>query len=346
MSIEHQILAPGGESVRPPSHTPSAWQVALREAIRDPWQLAELLDLPADWCRQHFDETPEFRLLVPRSFLARMALGDPRDPLLQQVLATQAEQSSPEGFASDPVGDGPATLLPGLLQKYAGRVLLVATGVCAVHCRYCFRRHFPYAEASLSPAAVDAVIEHLAADDSIHEVILSGGDPLSLADGRLAELCGRLAEIPHLRRLRWHTRWPIVIPERVTSELVAVLADWPGACVVVLHANHANELAGDVPAAVARLKQSGATLLNQAVLLGGVNDSVPAQRKLSERLVDCGVVPYYLHQLDRVAGAAHFAVPQRVGEEIVAELRRQLPGYMVPRFVCEQAGAPHKTVIL
>ncbi len=342
MSAKLPILAIASNSVRPPQRSSDRWRQALREAIRHPAELAALLELPAEWCREHVADPSDFPLLVPRSYLARMKPRDTRDPLLRQVLPQRAEQSATAGFVADPVGDASATLAPGLLQKYRGRALLVTTGACAVHCRYCFRRHYPYAEASLSSSVIDRVIDQLAADSSIHEVILSGGDPLSLGDDRLSELCRPIAAIPHITRLRIHTRWPIVIPERVTDRFVTLLSDLPTTCVVVIHANHANELAQDVPPAIERLRASGAMLLNQAVLLRRVNDSFDALRELSERLIACGVVPYYLHQLDRVAGAAHFEVPVETGRELIAELRRELPGYMVPSYVQERAGELHK----
>ncbi len=342
VSDELPILARPSDSVRPPQPPPEAWRQALREAVRDPVELAALLELPDDWCRKHLLAESAFPLLVPRGYLARMEPGDVGDPLLLQVLPHAAEQESPAGFVADPVGDSKSTLAPGLLQKYRGRALLVATGACAVHCRYCFRRHYPYAEASLSSSVVDRVVEQLSADDSIHEIILSGGDPLSLGDDRLGQLCHRLAAVPHIARLRIHTRWPIVIPERVTDRFVAMLSELRTTNVVVIHANHANELAGDVPTAIERLRASGAMLLNQAVLLRGVNDSLCALQNLSQRLIECRVVPYYLHQLDRVIGAARFEVPIETGRELIAQLRRELPGYMVPSYVQEVAGEPHK----
>ncbi len=242
----------------------------------------------------------------------------------------------------DPVDDDAAARQPGLLQKYHGRVLLIATGTCAVHCRYCFRRHFSYDEAPRSLADWEPALDEIAADTSLHEVILSGGDPLTLVDATLAAMIERLEAIPHLRRLRIHTRLPIVIPERVTDELVSMLHGSRLMPIVVLHANHANELDRHVAAAVARLAEAGVMLLNQAVLLAGVNDSVEAQAALCERLIDLRVMPYYLHQLDRVAGAAHFEVPIATGRRIIEELRARLPGYAVPRYVQEVAGALSK----
>jgi L-lysine 2,3-aminomutase len=321
-----------------------SWRRALAGAIRDPAELCELLELPADFAKPQ--AAGGFPLLVPREFVARMKPGDPRDPLLLQVLPTPAELATTPGFSADPVGDGAAEVLPGLLHKYAGRVLLITTGACAVHCRYCFRRHFPYEAAPKGLAAWEPAIDHIAADESIHEVILSGGDPLTLVDETLAALAERLAEIPHLKRLRAHTRLPIVLPQRVTEELLAWLTGTRLAPWMVVHANHANEIDGAVAAALGRLIDAGVPVLNQAVLLAGVNDTVEAQAALNERLVNLRVQPYYLHQLDRVAGAAHFAVPTERGAEIVTALRGQFPGYAVPLYVEEIAHEVSKQLIV
>jgi EF-P beta-lysylation protein EpmB len=271
-----------------------------------------------------------------------MRPGDSHDPLLLQVLPTTDELADRPGFSFDPVAEAAAVRQPGLLQKYAGRVLLVTTGICAVHCRYCFRRHFAYQDAPRSLANWQPALEEIASDRRIHEVILSGGDPLTIVDRALAELVGHLSAIPHLRRLRIHTRLPIVIPERVTDELIDILHDSRLAQIVVLHTNHPNELDEHVAAAIAKLANAGVVLLNQAVLLAAVNDTLEAQAALCERLVDLKVMPYYLHQLDRVAGAAHFEVPIETGRRIIEQLRLRLPGYAVPRYVQEVAGAPSK----
>jgi EF-P beta-lysylation protein EpmB len=228
------------------------------------------------------------------------------------------------------------------LHKYEGRVLIVTTGACAVHCRYCFRRHFPYEQSTRTPGEWRSALARIAADTRIREVILSGGDPLMLIDASLSQLAKSVAEIPHVRRLRVHTRLPIMIPERVTDELLDWLTGTRLSPVMVIHANHAAELQGSAAAAVRRIVSAGVPTLNQAVLLRGVNDSVAVLAELSERLVDLRVMPYYLHQLDRVAGAAHFEVPVDEGLRIVEELRRRLPGYAVPRYVREVAGEPYK----
>jgi EF-P beta-lysylation protein EpmB len=319
------------------------WRRLWREAVTDPHELLSLLGLGHLAANVLPRIDTGFALRVPRGFVARMRAGDAHDPLLLQVLPQAAELDAVPGFGFDAVGDLAARAVQGVLHKYHGRALLIATGSCAVNCRYCFRRHFPYAEETAAANRWQAAIEHLRADASIEEVILSGGDPLSLSTPKLAELTQALAGVPHIRRLRIHTRLPIVLPERVDAEFVAWLDQLPWPVAIVLHANHANELDGNVAAACARLRAAGASLLNQSVLLRAVNDDAEALADLSTRLFDCGVLPYYLHQLDRIAGAAHFAVDDHTACELVDILRTRLPGYLVPRLVREIAGEAHKT---
>jgi len=314
------------------------WRKALSQAVRDPAELLQLLALPPELLPAAQQAAARFPLRVPRSYVARMQKGNPADPLLRQVLPLGEELVAADGFSEDPVGDLDAMAIPGLLHKYAGRVLLITTAACGVHCRYCFRRHFPYNGANAASLDWQPALDYIAADPSIREVILSGGDPLSLSDHRLTQLVAQLAAIPHLQRLRLHTRQVIVLPERVNAELL----DWFEACrlqtVIVVHANHANEISHEVTAALLRLKETGVTLLNQAVLLKGVNDEVQVLAALSERLFAAQVLPYYLHQLDRVQGARHFEVSDAQALELVHALRDCLPGYLVPRLVREQAG--------
>jgi EF-P beta-lysylation protein EpmB len=341
------IVSASPRDVRPkfaPAY--ASWQDAMKDAVRDPAELCRLLDLPDDFSRAADAAARQFPLFVPRGFVARMRAGDPHDPLLRQVLPLADEVADVPGFVLDPVDDRAATRHAGLLQKYAGRVLLIATGTCAVHCRYCFRRHFPYDQSPHSLDQWQPALEEMAGDSSLHEVILSGGDPLTLVDATLAALIEQLESIPHLRRLRIHTRLPIVIPERVTDELVTMLCESRLTPIVIIHANHANELDRHVAAALAKLADARVMLLNQAVLLAGVNDSVEAQAALCERLIDLRVAPYYLHQLDCVTGAAHFEVPIERGQEIIEALRARLPGYAVPRYVKEVAGASSKSNLI
>lgn len=327
----------------PPS---GRWKHALREAVRDPEELCRLLELPASLAAEARRATGGFPLFVTRSFAARMRRGDALDPLLRQVLPRGEESAPPRpGFVADPVDDAGAEVVPGLLHKYQGRALLITTGACAVHCRYCFRRHYPYGDAPRSLADWRPALEALAADPSFEEVILSGGDPLTIVDETLAELADRLAAIAHLRRLRVHTRLPIVLPERVDEGLLRWLTGTRLTPWMVVHANHAAELDDEVAAALARLSHAGVPLLNQAVLLRGVNDSLEALEALCRRLVELRVAPYYLHQLDPVAGAAHFETSQAEGRRLIEALRARLPGYAVPRWVREVPGAAAKLVL-
>ena len=318
------------------------WQQSLAEAIRSPRELAERLRLPQGITVQAAGANQDFSLLVPESFLKRIRPGDLDDPLLRQVLPVLDEELDVPGFVDDALDEAQFREAPGLLHKYAGRALLVLTGACAIHCRYCFRRHYPYSQ---EPKRLDdwepafAAIEQ---DASIHEILLSGGDPLMLTDERLAAVVRRLEQIPHLRRLRLHTRLPIVLPNRVTLDLIDLLTSTRLTPVVVVHANHPNELVADCALSLRQLTQAGLMVLNQAVLLRGVNDSVECLQELSERLIDLGIKPYYLHQLDRVAGTAHFEVPEATGLALVAELRKRLPGYAVPQYVREVPGEAFK----
>lgn len=323
------------------SPTAPDWRELWRDAITDAGELLEAVGLA------HLgDRLPPgdagFALRVPRGFVARMQRGDPRDPLLLQVLPQLAELDQVPGFSADAVGDLAAREAQGVLHKYHGRALLIASGSCAVNCRYCFRRHFPYGEEIAAAGQWRQALAHLQADPSISELILSGGDPLALATSKLEELGRGLAELPHVTRLRIHTRLPVVLPERVDAPFLAWLEALPLQKVVVLHANHANEFDAGVDAACAGLRQAGATLLNQSVLLRGINDQVEALSALSERLFAAGVLPYYLHQLDRVQGAAHFEVDDVRALALVEGVRQRLPGYLVPRLVREVAGDASK----
>ncbi|MEO1497512.1 MAG: EF-P beta-lysylation protein EpmB [Planctomycetota bacterium] len=333
-------------TVRPQKPTPpeASWRRELRDAVRDPAELCRLLDLPVELALRIGG--PRFPLRAPRPFVARMRSGDRNDPLLRQVWPDLAEDQPPAaGYSADPVGDLASTVTPGLLHKYHGRALLIATSSCAIHCRYCFRREFPYNANTLANQGWSEPLEAIAADPTIEEVILSGGDPLTLVDETLARLVEQLESIEHVRRLRIHTRLPIVLPSRVTDGLVRTLADSRQTVITVVHANHANELDAEVAAALAKLRNASPMLLNQSVLLRGVNDSAAALADLSRRLVQLGVAPYYLHLLDKVVGAGHFAVDNQQAERLIDALRRQLPGYAVPRLAREDAGAPHKTII-
>ncbi|MGH8183368.1 MAG: EF-P beta-lysylation protein EpmB [Rhodanobacteraceae bacterium] len=313
------------------------WRQSLRDAVTDPRELLDLIGLPHLASRVPV-AAAGFPLKVPRGFVRRMRKGDPNDPLLLQVLPQLAELEVAAGYVDDAVGDLDTLQAHGVLHKYDGRALLIAAGSCAVNCRYCFRRHFPYAEELAAAHAWRAAIDSLAADASIREVILSGGDPLVLSTQKLTDFTDVLRDLPHVIRLRIHSRLPVVLPERIDDGLCAWLSALPLQRVVVLHANHPNELDASVGAACMRLREAGATLLNQSVLLRGVNDAADALAELSERLFALGVLPYYLHQLDRVHGTAHFEVPDAHALELVGTLRARLPGYLVPRLVREIPG--------
>lgn len=313
--------------------------------IRDPAELLDRLGLDPALLPAARRAAELFPLRVPLAFVERMRPGDPRDPLLRQVLPLEDELAEVPGFAADPVGDDAALVAGGVLHKYRGRALLVTTGACAVHCRYCFRRHFPYADANASADGWQSALDYLRSQPDVTEVILSGGDPLTLSDRRLKALADALADIPHLRRLRVHTRLPIMNPARIDDALLDWLAGTRLDPVMVIHANHANEIDATVAEALTRLGSRGVTLLNQAVLMRGVNDAADTLVDLSERLFEAGVLPYYLHLLDRVRGAAHFEVPEAEAVALHAEVAARLPGYLVPKLVREIAGEPGKSLV-
>ncbi|MCP4407951.1 MAG: EF-P beta-lysylation protein EpmB [Gammaproteobacteria bacterium] len=325
-------------------HIPD-WQQQLKQAISDIEELLDLLGL--DRCLLPAAELAarKFPLRVPHSFVARMKKGDADDPLLRQVLPLGIETEQTPGYTLDPVGDLNAMPQPGLLHKYQGRILLLTTGACAIHCRYCFRRHFPYAEANPLRNDWSQALDYIASDPSIHEIILSGGDPLVLSDRRLAQLGAALENIAHVRCIRIHTRLPIVLPDRIGKSLLGWLNDLRLHKVIVIHSNHANELDDSVARALSKLASTGAMLLNQTVLLRGINDNAKTLSNLSNALFEIGVLPYYLHLLDRVQGSAHFDVNAKRACALVETLNDSLPGYLVPRLVREQSGALGKSPV-
>lgn len=332
--MAHMIPASGAAWQTP------RWQKELADAVTDPSELLRLLDL------DHAGAAPAaaaaFRMRVPRPFIERMRRGDAADPLLRQVLPVADELAETAGWSGDPLAETGLHDEAGVLRKYEGRALVVTTGACGVHCRYCFRRHFPYAETRAPADGWRAVVERFAADPTLREAILSGGDPLSLADHKLAELVAGLEGVPHLDTLRLHTRQPVVLPSRVDDRLLDWMSRTRLKVVVVIHANHPAELDDAVAGAMAALRGIGVTLLNQSVLLAGVNDDDAVLAALSRRLFDIGVLPYYLHLLDRVAGAAHFEVPHERAVALHRAMQARLPGYLVPRLVRENPGQPCK----
>jgi EF-P beta-lysylation protein EpmB len=324
----------------------SSWQEQLRDAIRTPAALAAALDLSVDALSFNSEADGDFPLLVPRAFAARMRRGDLSDPLLKQVLPIDAERTHVPGFGTDPLGElALDTRTEGVLQKYRGRALLIATGHCAVNCRYCFRRHFPYGDSAASQRERRARIARLAVDPDLSELILSGGDPLLLGDREIGDIADTVSGSESLHTLRLHSRLPIVIPDRVTDELLQALQRPKLRAVMVLHSNHPQEIDSATAEAIGRLKGAGVTVLNQAVLLAGVNDDSEVLAELSDRLFAAGALPYYLHLLDPVAGAAHFAVPKERARRIVGEVAARQPGYLVPRLAEEVPGADSKREI-
>jgi EF-P beta-lysylation protein EpmB len=318
------------------------WKNALSNAVRDPAELLTLLALPRELLPAARKAAATFPLRVPRGYLRQIEKGNLNDPLLRQILPLGEELIAVTGFNRDPVGDGAARALPGLLHKYRGRVLLTLTGGCAIHCRYCFRRHFPYGEENPGRDGWQGAVDYLHSHPEVDELILSGGDPLLLDTPLLQRLSDKLRAVPHLKRLRLHSRLPLVLPERIDNALLAWLTSLPWQRVLVTHANHPRELGEAQGGALAALKEAGVTLLNQSVLLRGVNDDEETLRALSEALFAHGVLPYYLHQLDRVNGAAHFEVGDERARALHQALRNTLPGYLVPRLVRELAGEKGK----
>ncbi len=324
----------------------STWQQQLADVVETPEQLIQELDLPTQYLLSAQQAHQDFIIRVPKAFLKRIKKGDINDPLLRQIWPlSQENEQAPAGFVLDPLGEANTNKTPGIIHKYHGRVLLITNGSCAVHCRYCFRRHFPYSDNALSSQQWLEALEYIKQRPEINEVILSGGDPLSNNDKRLFKLINAIADIPHVTRLRIHTRLPIVIPARITNELVAGLSQSRLNVVVVVHSNHANEIDEEVGNCLKKLHRAGIHVLNQAVLLKDINDDVQSQVNLSEALFNCQVLPYYLHLLDPVVGAHHFEVKLTQAQNLMLGLQEQLPGFLVPKLVQEIDGRGSKTPI-
>lgn len=321
-----------------------SWNKILQEASLYPHELLNKLKIE-DPSLISEQANKDFPLRVPPGFVNKINRKDPDDPLLRQILPSVEEEKDQNGFVEDPLNEIHHQKLPGLLHKYQGRVLLVLTGSCAIHCRYCFRRHFPYSDSNPSGANLNKVMEYLQNETSVTEVILSGGDPLSISDDRLFDLVSRLAKIHHLKRLRIHTRFPVVVPERINDNCIEWLTTTRLLPTIVLHVNHANELDKSVEKTILKLRNHNIPLFNQSVLLKGVNDSVHALVELSETLFAYGVMPYYLHLLDPVAGASHFDVDETSAKLLMNEVQKLLPGYLVPKLVKDDPDSSHKTII-
>ncbi len=325
--------------------TRKTWQTALANAISDPAVLLGQLGLVGKLTAIDSKKIRQFPLKVPQHYVNNMHFGDANDPLLRQVFPLIDEAFDTNEYVTDPVGDHLAIITSGLLQKYSGRALLLTTGACAIHCRYCFRRHFPYGNHNPLGKQWQQTIATLKNNTTIDEIILSGGDPLMLSDTKLARLAADLDAIPHLKRLRIHTRLPVVLPERIDQYLLSWLKGTRLQTIMVIHANHANEIDDEVALGLSQLMAVGCQLLNQAVLLKGVNDNVDSLYNLSQRLSEMQVLPYYLHLLDTVSGASHFNVNDDKAIRLINQLHKSLPGYLVPRLVREQQGEPGKTII-
>jgi len=322
-----------------------SWQEEMAHLLTNLDELLEFVGLSQADVKHWTDASPTFPLRVPRPFARRIRQGDPNDPLLRQVLPLSAEREDVTGFISDPLQENQANPQPGIIHKYQGRVLLVLAPSCAINCRYCFRREFPYQDNSLSLRQWQQNLDYIRNDASINEVILSGGDPLVNNDERLATLTQALADIPHVECLRIHSRLPVVLPQRVTPELIAAITSPQLQTIMVLHTNHANELDNQVAQACEQLHQADITLLNQAVLLQGVNNRPEDQINLNQALFRLRVLPYYLHLLDPVRGAAHFDVSETEARHLMEQVLAHLPGYLVPKLVREIPDRPAKTPI-
>jgi EF-P beta-lysylation protein EpmB len=320
------------------------WQKMLAQGFNSSEKLLTFLELPLESSLTGIEK--QFATRVPLGFANRMQKGNRLDPLLLQVLATEAEGINTANYVADPLSEKSTNLKPGLIHKYQGRVLLTLTGACAVNCRYCFRRHFPYSENNPGRSGWHEVLEYVAKDNSIHEVILSGGDPLLVTDAVFADLVDHIASIPHVQTLRIHTRIPIVLPERITEALLAILSSTRLKKVVVIHCNHAQEIDESVDIACQALRQVGCHLLNQSVLLAGINDNADTLAKLSTRLFQANILPYYLHVLDKVEGAMHFDMPLSKALDLYSQLQAKLPGYLLPRLAREDPGKDSKTLLV
>ena len=338
---DQTIVAENEKSVGPNA---GSWQSILKSAYRDPADVCQALELPPDLALKTEVGQQAFRLFCPEPFLQKMQVGDRRDPLFLQIWPSEKE-ADVAGQPLDVLNESTFEVTPGLIQKYDKRSLMISTGACAIHCRYCFRRNFPYQEAPKSALAWEPAFQKLEGDPTIEEVILSGGDPWTLTDQFLSQLLDRIESIPAIRRVRVHTRLPIVIPQRVTQGLCEIFRDRSFASIIVVHSNHPNEIGPDVEASLQELGRNGFLLLNQSVLLRGVNDHPDVLLALSKKLVAAGVTPYYLHQLDPIAGVRHFEVSIEEGRRIVDAMRKSESGYLVPRYVQERPGADSKTLL-
>lgn len=318
------------------------WQDILKGNFTRWRALADFLNLSEENCSV-IDKQPDFILNIPRRLAEKIAKGTLDDPILKQFLPTMEERKKTLSFVDDPTGDRNSTKASKLLHKYNGRALLVCTSACAMHCRYCFRQNYDY---SKEKCAFEKELTIISEDSTISELILSGGDPLSLNNNKLEALFETLRKIPHIKRVRFHTRFPIGIPERLDDGFLKLLKETNKQIWFVVHTNHPREIDSDILKALKNIQLLGIPILTQTVLLKGINDSFETMKELCELLVDNGISPYYLHQFDKISGGAHFEVPQEVGLSLIEALRNDLSGYAVPKYVVEIPGEPAKTPIV
>ena len=321
------------------------WQQLFSNSLLTPEQLISRLELPKNLLPEIQQAHKLFQLRVPEPYLQRIKKGELNDPLLKQILPLGLEARQTPGYIEDPLEERNSNPIAGLVHKYKSRVLLITSGACAINCRYCFRRHFDYQDNALSQERIDQVVNYLHQDKNINEVILSGGDPLATSDQRLNLLLEKIASVPHIKRLRIHTRLPVVIPQRITDKLLESLSQSRLKIVWVLHINHAQEIDLDLQQACQRIKQAGMLLLNQSVLLKGINDSIESLVDLSEALFNTDIQPYYLHVFDPVAGAAHFNIPDKEAILLWKKLQAELPGFLLPKLVREIPGESSKSLL-
>lgn len=315
------------------------WKTILRKNFTSISALADFLELSFEQ-RSQLIQNPNFPLNLPLRLAQKMAKGTLDDPLFKQFVPLQKELIETSFFKADPVCDKSFLKQKKLLKKYEGRVLLLCTSACAMHCRYCFRQNFPYETDEKSfHEELKWIEKHL----SVHEVILSGGDPLSLSDEKLEKILLPLASMSHIHRIRFHTRFPIAIPERIDKGFLKLIKQLPQQLYFVIHCNHPKELDAEVFNCLKSLQKTGSVVLNQSVLLKGVNDKLDTLVELSRQLINGGVIPYYLHQLDQVKGAAHFEVPVAKGRLLIKKMTQLLSGYAIPKYVKEIAGELNKT---
>jgi EF-P beta-lysylation protein EpmB len=318
--------------------SPPLWRKIQKTNFTKVDDLCEFLELSTYQAQRVLKQSP-FPLNLPRRLAEKIGKGTLEDPILKQFLPLNEEESKTDGFGHNPVGDCEATKESGFIRKYHNRALIITTSACAMHCRYCFRRHYPYESGVKN---FEKILEKINESPELNEIILSGGDPLSLNNETLSDLLNKVAQTKHIKRVRFHTRFPIGIPERIDGSFLSILENSPLQLYFVIHCNHPKELDQTVLHHIQKVGRLGIPLLNQSVLLKGVNNSCEVLAELSEKLSDNGIIPYYLHQLDRVDGGAHFEVPIQEGLKIMEKLSKKLSGYSLPQYVQERAGVPYK----